>query len=61
MNSSSQSPQNLRDRGLECLKKGKDVWNEPKDIYYREQGYQIYKKGLSYMVEYAKSILLLPH
>jgi hypothetical protein len=60
MNGSSQTPQSLRDRGLEFLKKGKDMWNEHKDFLYREKGYEIYKKGLSYMVDYAKSTLTPP-
>lgn len=57
MNSSNQTPQAIRDKGLDYLKKGKEIFNDAKDPMNKERGYDIYKRGLTMMVDYAKSTI----
>ncbi len=53
---SMSNPQYLRDKGLEFLQKGKEYFNAHTEPEYKEKGYQLYKKGLDYIIQYAKSI-----
>lgn len=56
MNTSSSDPTYFRNKGLEFLQKGKEYFNSHTEFEYREKGYQLYKKGLDYLVKYAKCI-----
>lgn len=49
------NPLYFREKGLEFLQKGKETFNTYKELEYREKGYQLYKKGLDYIIKYAKS------
>lgn len=53
MNASTSDPVYYRDRGLEFLKKGKELFNKT-EFETREKGYEVFKKGLDYMLQYAK-------
>ena len=57
MQGSNGNPQYFRDKGLEFLQKGKEYFNSHTELEYREKGYQLYKKGLDYIIKYAKCIL----
>mmetsp|Transcript_5642 Transcript_5642/g.4781 ORF Transcript_5642/g.4781 Transcript_5642/m.4781 type:complete len:87 (+) Transcript_5642:70-330(+) len=51
---STNDPVYYRDRGLDFLRKGKEIFNNNKDTESREKGYEVFKKGLDYMITYAK-------
>ena len=51
---SSADPAYHRTRGMEALKKGKDIFNHNKDFELRKTGYEIFKKGVECLLTYAK-------
>jgi hypothetical protein len=54
MNNSVSNPAVQRDRGLDFMKKGKEIFNQGQSIPEKEKGYEVFKKGLEYMFNYAK-------
>ena len=57
MSSNLDNPSYLRDKGLEFLQKGKEYFNKNQQQEQREKGYEIYKKGLDFIIKYLKSKL----
>jgi vacuolar protein-sorting-associated protein 4 len=55
MEGSGSNPLYYREKGLEFLQKGKQVFNTHTELEYRQKGYELYKKGLDYLIKYAKS------
>lgn len=54
MQYSPKSPQYCRDKALEYLKRGRDLFNSKKDSFQKEAGYEMFKKGIEKMIEFAK-------
>jgi len=54
MKSSYIDPVPLRDRGMDYLKKGKEMYNNRPALEEKERGYLIFKQGLQYIVDYLK-------
>ncbi len=51
----SEDPAQVRDKGLEFLRKGKEYFNKHQQKEYREKGYELYKRGLEMIVKYLRS------
>lgn len=55
MNSSAVDPATQRDRAMNYITKGKEIFNAAKTVNEKEQGYSIYKQGLEKLLVYLKS------
>jgi hypothetical protein len=55
MNYSPNDPAYYRDKALEYAKKGKEVYSTQQDKNKQQMGYEIFKKGIQFMIQYAKS------
>lgn len=53
MSANYRDPSDLRDKGLQFLSKGKEYFNKGLPDS-REKGYELYKKGLSMVIDYLK-------
>ena len=53
----STDPTYYRSEGLKSLEKGKQLFNSSDDLSVKQKGYEIFKNGISYMVQYAKGII----
>ena len=56
--SSYTDPQTIRNKGMDFVKRGKEIYNTRQTLEERERGFLIYKQGLQYIVDYLKGNLL---
>ena len=47
-------PQTIRNKGMDFVKRGKEIYNTRQTVEERERGFLIYKQGLQYIVDYLK-------
>eukprot|EP00331_Platyophrya_macrostoma_P035743 CAMPEP_0176443436 /NCGR_PEP_ID=MMETSP0127-20121128/22419_1 /TAXON_ID=938130 /ORGANISM="Platyophrya macrostoma, Strain WH" /LENGTH=472 /DNA_ID=CAMNT_0017828659 /DNA_START=66 /DNA_END=1484 /DNA_ORIENTATION=- len=55
MDKSTLDAYTLRDKGMTYLTKGKEIFNEGKNVGEKEAGYNVYKKGLEMLMQYLKA------
>lgn len=55
MDKSGMDPFQMRDKGMSYIMKGKEFFNGGKTANEKEQGYNVYRKGLEMIMTYLKS------
>lgn len=55
MNFSSTSPAFHRDRALEYIHRGREIYTSNQNLTHKEKGFEIFKKGIELLLKYAKT------
>lgn len=60
MRAAQEDPMDIRTRALSFMERGEQLYQNPTAPDDKAKGYLIYKKGLEFMINYARGKSLLP-